>query len=72
MSKFITADCNYICGHLRYGHWELNLTDEQFKEFESLSGEEQEQWIKDEGNLIVDDYEIDDHDEPSNINIYDL
>lgn len=51
---------------------ELTLTDEEFKEFESLPVKDQEDWIEDCGELLVDSYEIDDHDEPSNINIIDL
>lgn len=71
MSKFVTADCEYICGHLRYGHWELDLTDAEYEEFKNLSEDEQADWISDCGHLIVDDYRVDDSAEPSNIKVYD-
>jgi hypothetical protein len=36
----ITADYDYVSGHLRYGHLELELNDE--------------------GELIIDDFEVND------------
>ena len=60
MSKTIIANIDYIVGHLRYGHFELNLTDEEYSEFISLSKEEQENWVRD-GELIIDDYRVDDY-----------
>lgn len=52
----ITQD---VCldGYLRRGHYELELSSEQYEEFKKLSKEEQEQWIT-EGNLIIDDYRV--------------
>jgi hypothetical protein len=58
--KRITANLDYMVGHLRYGHLELELTDEQYEEFKKLSKEEQEEWLRDDGARIADDYEIDD------------
>ena len=29
----VTADLSYIVGHLRYGHYELDLSDEEYEEF---------------------------------------
>jgi hypothetical protein len=58
--KRIIADVDYMTGHLRYGHLELELTDEQYEEFKGLSREEQEDWLRVDGEKIVDDYEIDD------------
>ena len=28
--KLITCPVDYVCGHLRYGHYELKLTEEEF------------------------------------------
>lgn len=72
MSKLVTADCDWIIGHTRFGHWELNLTDAEYEKFKNLSENEQIKYIKSEGDLIVDDYEIDEYEEPTNIQIHDV
>ena len=59
MNKII-AEIDYINGHLRYGHYELNLTDEELEKFKSFPEEEQQLWIEDEGELIIDDYYLND------------
>lgn len=56
--KQITCDCNVI-GHLRYGHYTLKLTDEEYKEFESMSDDEKKDWIKD-GDFTLDSFSVDD------------
>lgn len=58
--KKIILNCDYVQGYLRYGHFELELDNEDFKKFQSLSKEEQLDWIKD-GNLIIDSYSVDDY-----------
>lgn len=55
----IIADVDYVIGHLRYGHYELKLSDEDYKEYKSLSEKDKISWIED-GEFIVDDYRIDD------------
>jgi hypothetical protein len=55
----IIADVDYVTGHLRYGHWELELSDKDYNEYKNLSEEDKISWIED-GNFIVDDYEVDD------------
>lgn len=73
MSKYIvTADCDWILGHLRYGHWEMELTGAEYGEFKSLSKDEQIEYLKDNGSIIVDDYEIDDYEEPTNLIVNEL
>ena len=59
MNKII-AEIDYINGHLRYAHYELNLTDEELKEFKNSSKKDQQHWIADEGDLIIDDYYLND------------
>ena len=53
----IIADVDYVIGHLRDGHYELNLNDEEYNEYKNLSEEDKISWIED-GNFIVDDYRI--------------
>lgn len=57
--KKIIANLDYIQGHLRYGHIELELSNEKYEEFNNSSEEEKEEWIKECGTPVVDDYEID-------------
>jgi len=60
MAKKIICNCEYVQGFLRNGHIELILNDEEYKEFKSLSLEEQFEWIRDE-NLIIDSYRVEDY-----------
>jgi hypothetical protein len=53
----IIADVDYVTGHLRDGHWELELNDEEYSEYKNLSEEDKISWIED-GNFIVDDCRI--------------
>lgn len=55
----IIADVDYVIGHLRHGHYELYLNDEDYKEYKNLSEEDKISWIED-GNFIIDDYRIND------------
>lgn len=57
--KKITCPVEYVMGHLRYGHYELVLSDEEYTKFQESSDEEKEGWIRD-GNFVVDDYRIED------------
>lgn len=66
----VTADVSYIVGHLRYGHYEMFLTDKELEEFKAGTDEDKRDFFSDLGELIVDDYEIDDYDTPSNIKIH--
>lgn len=56
----IIADVDYVMGHLIYGHYELKLNDEDYKEYKNLSEEDKISWIEDESEFIVDNYRIDD------------
>ena len=71
MSKLVTADCGFICGHLRYGHWEVELTDSEYMDFCNMEESEKERFIEYNGHLVIDDYEIDDIGEPTDIQVYD-
>lgn len=57
MKKFkVKVPCNYVVGHLRYGHGEAIIEAETIEEAKKLARE------YDDYDLIVDDYEVDDHD----------
>lgn len=62
----VIADIDYISGHLRYGHYELEMDEETFK---NLSKEDLKELINDRGELIVDDYEIEDHGDITDIRL---
>lgn len=53
----IIADVDYVTGHLRSGHWELELNDEDYNKYKNLSEEDKISWIED-GDFIIDDYRI--------------
>ena len=67
----IIADADWIDGRLEFGHYNLYLdSPEELEAFKKLTPEEQAQKILDEGDLIVDGYDIDEYARPTNIQIY--
>ena len=56
----IYGDLDYVQGFLRCGHLEMELNDEDFEKFKSLSLKEQKEWLRDEGHVEVDDFSVDD------------
>ena len=56
----IYGDLDYVQGYLRMGHLELELNDEDFEKFKSLSLKAQKEWLRDEGHVEVDDFSVDD------------
>ena len=65
----ITADYDYLSGHLRYGHEELELFGEELEKFKNSTEDEQIKWLKEEGETIIDDLEINDKGDLGNISI---
>lgn len=56
MSKYkIIGDLDYVAGHLRYGHYELTIDKERW---DCMNIEEQEETLRFEGDLIIDDYSV--------------
>ena len=55
--KKITARCE-ADGHLRYGHYDLELTDEEYAEFSQLDDDSKKEWIKSSGKFTLDDWEV--------------
>lgn len=67
----VIADADWINGHLEFGHYDLYLdSPEELEAFKKLTPKEQAQKVLDEGNLIVDRYDIDEYARPTNIQIY--
>lgn len=64
----IYGDLDYIQGYLREGHLEMELNDKDFEKFKSLSLKEQEEWLKDKGYTVLDDYAVDDMGDITEIN----
>ena len=56
----IYGDLEYVQGYLRMGHLEMELNDEDFEKFKSLSLKEQEERLWDEGSVEVDDFRVED------------
>ncbi len=69
METTITANIDYVQGHLRYGHYELILDKTELKEFKQISKEDQISWIEEEGEFILDEYRIEDRGDITDITI---
>lgn len=61
MAKKIIAKC-MLNGYLKYGRWELTLSDEDYKKFAESSEDDKKEWIKEDGKLIVETYSVNDSD----------
>lgn len=70
--KNINLNCEYVQGYLKSGHFELDLNDEDYQKFLSLPKEEQLDWIKDCGKLIIDNYSVDDYQVEKDFTINDV
>ena len=47
----VRGNVDYIKGHLRYGHFELDLDDEDLEEFEKLTTSEKIERLETDGNI---------------------
>lgn len=56
----IYGDLDYVRGYLRMGHLEMELNDEDFEKFKSLSLKEQKEWLWDKGTVEIDDFRVED------------
>ena len=68
--KKIVLNCDCVQGYLRYGHFELELDDNDYKEFKALSKEEQLEQIESDGDLIIDSYRVDDYETDGDFKVY--
>ena len=55
---------------MRYGHFELELDDKDYKKFKALSKEEQLKQIKSDGDLIIDSYRVEDYETEKDFKVY--
>lgn len=59
MKVRITKDCDFVVGHLRYGHFETEVEVNSLEEAKKMFPDEYESYYN--MDLIVDDYEVDDY-----------
>ena len=58
MSKYrVIGELDYVQGHLRHGHLELEINKEKWDE---MTEEEQKEYLAECGDLIIDDYSVND------------
>lgn len=69
--KRIVLNCEYAQGFLRDGHLELDLSDEDYEKFKSLSKEEQLEWAK-EGDMHIDSYRVEDYMTEDHFDVIDI
>lgn len=55
----ITQDLNYIQGHFRNGHLELEIEKEKW---DGMTEEERYKYFSDRASVVADNYEIEDYD----------
>ena len=48
---------DYIQGHIRNGHMECDIPDEEYHE---MTDDERKWYVRENGKLVIDDYEVDD------------
>lgn len=59
MKVRITKDCDFVVGHLRYGHFETEVEVNSLEEAKEMFPDDRQSCYN--MNLIVDDYEVDDY-----------
>lgn len=57
----VTAGVDYVAGHLRYGHFEAIIDGEELEKFKEMSIKEQQEYLREVGELIIDDYRVNDY-----------
>lgn len=62
----VIGELDYVMGHLRYGHYEVEMDPEVFK---SMSKEDLKEHLQEQGELIIDDYSIEDSGDITNIRL---
>ena len=64
MKKFkVTQDCDYVVGHLRYGHFEGIIEADNLEEAKEIMKDE---YSRDYLSLVIDDYEVDSYETGDN------
>lgn len=62
----LVGDLDYVAGHLRYGHYEVEV-DEVF--VKNSTKQQLKEHLLNNGELIIDDFEIDDSGEITDVRI---
>ena len=61
----VVSEPTWVDGHIRYGHFECEVPKELEEKFKNMSKEDQINYLKDNGELLIDDFEINDYGEIS-------
>jgi hypothetical protein len=70
MSKIrVIGNLDYVQGYLKYGHLELEIDKE---EWSKMSKENQEEYLIDCGELVIDDWEVNDRGDLNDIVIEEI
>lgn len=56
----LIGDLEYVQGHLRCGHYECSVLKEDEEKVRNMSEKDLNEYIKENGTLLIDDYEVDD------------
>lgn len=54
----VSIPTEYVMGHLRYGHWEVNVTPEEYEALKRRDESVMEE-VLDDATFILDDYCVD-------------
>ena len=66
----ITGYPEFVAGYIEQAHYELEIdTPEEQEEFKTMSLEEKIQYLLDNGELIIDDFEVNDIGRMKELNI---
>lgn len=66
----ILGQLSYVVGHLRYGHYELEMRGEDLEKFKAMTRQEKEEFLRDNGELLIDDVDVDYIGDITNIDVY--
>lgn len=64
----VTAGIEYVTGKIKYGHYEVYIPDDAIEVFKQMSREEQIEYIEDNGDILIDNFEIGDYGDITEIN----
>lgn len=59
--KTVKGYLDYVGGHLRYGHFEAKLADDEYEAFCKMSKDDQIDYLFEAGELIIDDFEVNEY-----------
>lgn len=59
MKVRVVKDCDYVVGHLRYGHLETEVEVNSLEEAQEMFPDNRDSYWNME--LVIDDYEVDDY-----------